>query len=99
MIDGRYHTPCGHFVSMSTRLQDCLRPNCLFSRRHVHPVGEQVISERSSKQIANLNLGCKSQTCIRLMALPVKNPIRISPTPCCSCQIGGGPVPVGPMGS
>ncbi|EIM89984.1 uncharacterized protein STEHIDRAFT_52285, partial [Stereum hirsutum FP-91666 SS1] len=35
--DGRFHTACGHFVSMSTRLQDCLRPNCLFSRRH--PVG------------------------------------------------------------
>ncbi|KAF8136334.1 hypothetical protein EV363DRAFT_1428740 [Boletus edulis] len=80
IIDGRYHTPCGHFVSMSTRLQDCLRANCLFSRRHVHPVG------------------CKSQFCIRLMALPVRNPIRVSPTVCSNCQMGG-PVPVGAMGS
>ncbi|KZS89894.1 hypothetical protein SISNIDRAFT_416090, partial [Sistotremastrum niveocremeum HHB9708] len=37
--DGRYHQGCDHFVSMASRTQDCLRPNCLFSRRHVHPVG------------------------------------------------------------
>ncbi|KAI0695890.1 hypothetical protein BC835DRAFT_1406069 [Cytidiella melzeri] len=34
--DGRYHTVCGHFIAMSTRMQDCLRPDCLFSRRHEH---------------------------------------------------------------
>ncbi|KAG8217494.1 hypothetical protein J3R82DRAFT_5642, partial [Butyriboletus roseoflavus] len=82
IIDGRYHTPCGHFVSMSTRVQDCLRPNCLFSRRHMHPIAQ----------------GCKSQSCVRLMALPVKNPIRLSPSVCSSCQIGG-PVAVGAMKS
>ncbi|KII88542.1 hypothetical protein PLICRDRAFT_111412, partial [Plicaturopsis crispa FD-325 SS-3] len=36
VMDGRYHTACGHFVSMASRIQDCLRPNCLFSRRHEH---------------------------------------------------------------
>ncbi|KAF9227949.1 hypothetical protein BS17DRAFT_746948 [Gyrodon lividus] len=81
IIDGRFHTPCGHFISMSTRVQDCLRPNCLFSRRHIHPIG------------------CKSQSCIRLMALPVKNPIRISPAVCPICQISGIPVAVGAMRS
>ncbi|KAH8099489.1 hypothetical protein BXZ70DRAFT_1000738 [Cristinia sonorae] len=39
VIDGRYHTTCGHFIAMSTRLQDCLRPNCLFSSRHCHAAG------------------------------------------------------------
>lgn len=37
--DGRYHTVCGHFIAMSTRMQDCLRPDCLFSQRHAHPTG------------------------------------------------------------
>ncbi|TRM59361.1 hypothetical protein BD626DRAFT_572652 [Schizophyllum amplum] len=37
VIDGRYYTVCGHFYSMATKVQDCLRPNCLFSSRH--PVG------------------------------------------------------------
>ena len=37
--DGRYHTVCGHFIAMSTRVQDCLRPDCLFSQRHAHPTG------------------------------------------------------------
>ncbi|RDB21058.1 hypothetical protein Hypma_011580 [Hypsizygus marmoreus] len=67
IIDGRFHTPCGHFIEMSTRFQDCLRPNCLFSRRHAHPIG------------------CRSSNCNRLMALPVRNPIRISPTRCSAC--------------
>ncbi|KAF9246542.1 hypothetical protein BU15DRAFT_7411, partial [Melanogaster broomeanus] len=69
IIDGRFNIDCGHFENMSTRLQDCLRPNCLFSRRHVHVVG------------------CKSQSCIRLMALPVKNPIRICPSTCSGCKL------------
>ncbi|KAG1731904.1 hypothetical protein EDB19DRAFT_1640579, partial [Suillus lakei] len=64
IIDGRYHTECSHFIAMSTKFQDCLRPNCLFSVRHVHPTA------------------CRSQSCIRLMALPIKNPIRISPSEC-----------------
>ncbi|KAI0054044.1 hypothetical protein FA95DRAFT_1480569, partial [Auriscalpium vulgare] len=34
IIDGRYHTECRHFVSMSTRFQDCTRPDCIFSSRH-----------------------------------------------------------------
>ncbi|KAG6333131.1 hypothetical protein ID866_5958, partial [Astraeus odoratus] len=68
LIDGRFHTECGHFIGLHSRVQDCLRPNCLFSRRHSHMVG------------------CKSQSCIRLMALPVKNPIRISPTVCSDCK-------------
>ncbi|KIL00424.1 hypothetical protein PAXRUDRAFT_29838 [Paxillus rubicundulus Ve08.2h10] len=80
IIDGRYHTPCSHFVHMSTQHQDCLRPNCLFSRRHVHPTG------------------CKSHSCIRLMALPVKNPIRISPAACAIC-VAGNPATVRPMES
>ncbi|OAX44625.1 hypothetical protein K503DRAFT_678345, partial [Rhizopogon vinicolor AM-OR11-026] len=29
--------------------------------------------------------GCKSQSCVRLMALPVKNPIRIVETMCNDC--------------
>ncbi|KAI6028379.1 hypothetical protein F5J12DRAFT_805005 [Pisolithus orientalis] len=70
VIDGRYHTVCGHFIGMHSEVHDCLRPNCLFSRRHLHSVGS-----------------CKSQSCIRLMALPVKNPIRISPTNCCDCIV------------
>ncbi|KIM65231.1 hypothetical protein SCLCIDRAFT_14943 [Scleroderma citrinum Foug A] len=67
VIDGRYHTECGHFINMHSHVQDCLRPNCIFSGRHSHCVG------------------CKSQSCIRLMSLPVKNPIRISPTTCGDC--------------
>ncbi|KAG2349931.1 hypothetical protein BDR05DRAFT_972835 [Suillus weaverae] len=67
IIDGRYHTECSHFIAMSTKFQDCLRPNCLFSVRHVHPTA------------------CRSQSCIRLMALPTKNPIRISPSKCGDC--------------
>ncbi|KAF8798002.1 hypothetical protein BYT27DRAFT_6913352 [Phlegmacium glaucopus] len=34
IIDGRYHTECGHFYSMSTFQKDCGRNNCLFSSRH-----------------------------------------------------------------
>lgn len=30
-------------------------------------------------------IGCKSPTCTRLMSLPVKNPIRISPVKCGDC--------------
>ncbi|KAF9464674.1 hypothetical protein BDZ94DRAFT_1161420, partial [Collybia nuda] len=67
IIDGRYHTECGHFYAMSTRVQDCLQPNCLFSGRHIHPIG------------------CRAATCVRLMALPTRNPIRISPTTCSDC--------------
>ncbi|KAI0062286.1 hypothetical protein BV25DRAFT_1804024, partial [Artomyces pyxidatus] len=67
IIDGRYHTQCGHFVSMSTRLQDCMRPNCIFSVRHIHPTG------------------CKSSSCLRMMAPPVRNPIRHSATRCGDC--------------
>ncbi|TDL27450.1 hypothetical protein BD410DRAFT_714494, partial [Rickenella mellea] len=67
IIDGRFHTPCGHFISMATRTQDCNQGHCLFSRRHQHPVG------------------CKSPSCLRMMALPVKNPIRISPNKCGDC--------------
>ncbi|THU90716.1 hypothetical protein K435DRAFT_728075, partial [Dendrothele bispora CBS 962.96] len=39
VIDGRYYTECGHFFPMSTAKEDCLRPNCLFSQRHAHPIG------------------------------------------------------------
>ncbi|RDX56881.1 hypothetical protein K466DRAFT_578763 [Polyporus arcularius HHB13444] len=39
VIDGRLHLLCQHFTPMSTRQQDCLRSNCLFSRNHAHPVG------------------------------------------------------------
>ncbi|KZT26221.1 hypothetical protein NEOLEDRAFT_1155744 [Neolentinus lepideus HHB14362 ss-1] len=69
IIDGRWHTPCGHFIAISTHRQDCQRPNCVFSRRHVHLIG------------------CTSRSCIRLMDLPVRNPIRISPTSCADCTI------------
>ncbi|CAL1704791.1 unnamed protein product [Somion occarium] len=34
VMDGRYHTVCGHFFAMSTRKQDCLRSDCVFSSRH-----------------------------------------------------------------
>ncbi|KIP09135.1 hypothetical protein PHLGIDRAFT_68202, partial [Phlebiopsis gigantea 11061_1 CR5-6] len=37
--DGRYHTACHHFIAMSTRVQDCMQPICLFSARHIHPIG------------------------------------------------------------
>ncbi|KAF8921331.1 hypothetical protein CPB85DRAFT_318924 [Mucidula mucida] len=67
IIDGRYHTECGHFYAMATRQQDCLRDNCVFSARHTHP-------------------RCRAATCIRLMALPVRNPIRVSPTKCSDCR-------------
>ncbi|KAJ6596866.1 hypothetical protein DFH09DRAFT_103771 [Mycena vulgaris] len=36
IIDGRSHAVCGHFVALATRREDCLRPDCLFSRRHMH---------------------------------------------------------------
>ncbi|KAF9005628.1 hypothetical protein BDQ17DRAFT_359963 [Cyathus striatus] len=29
--------------------------------------------------------GCRSPNCVRLMALPVRNPIRISPVHCSDC--------------
>ncbi|KAM6500542.1 hypothetical protein JOM56_003556, partial [Amanita muscaria] len=67
IIDGRYHTECGHFFAMDTSRYDCRKSNCLFSREHVHPNN------------------CRSSTCIRLMALPIRNPIRISPTVCAEC--------------
>ncbi|KAI0318951.1 hypothetical protein OF83DRAFT_1163209 [Amylostereum chailletii] len=67
IISGRYHSSCGHFIPMSTRFQDCMRPNCLFSSRHAHPVG------------------CRSPSCVRMMALPIRNPIRVSPTICGDC--------------
>ncbi|KAF8694335.1 hypothetical protein AX14_002079 [Amanita brunnescens Koide BX004] len=67
VIDGRYHTECGHFYAMNTRQHDCRQPNCLFSDQHVHTTG------------------CSSPLCIRLMAVPVKNPIRISTMVCCDC--------------
>ncbi|KAI6005962.1 hypothetical protein EDD15DRAFT_694594 [Pisolithus albus] len=38
---------------MHSEVHDCWRPNCLFSKRHLHS-------------------GCKSQSCIRLMALASK---------------------------
>ncbi|RPD66035.1 hypothetical protein L227DRAFT_130341 [Lentinus tigrinus ALCF2SS1-6] len=60
VIDGRLHLLCQHFIPMSTRQQDCLRPNCLFSRNHAHPVG------------------CRSNSCARMMQPPQRNPIRIS---------------------
>ncbi|KAI0273606.1 hypothetical protein BC834DRAFT_921638 [Gloeopeniophorella convolvens] len=68
IIDGRYHTLCGHFMPLSTRRQDCMRPNCLFSTRH--PSGPA---------------GCESSACQRLMGLPIRNPIRLSPTHCPDC--------------
>ncbi|KAJ7685183.1 hypothetical protein DFH06DRAFT_1157727 [Mycena polygramma] len=36
IIDGRSHKSCGHFVALDTRRHDCLRPECLFSIRHMH---------------------------------------------------------------
>ena len=85
-MDGRYHTICRHFVSMSTRVQDCLQPNCLFSQRHIHVTG---LSSNgitlTSPQSWLWFSGCRSPLCTRLMALPVKNPIRISPTKCGDC--------------
>ncbi|EPQ58143.1 hypothetical protein GLOTRDRAFT_23493, partial [Gloeophyllum trabeum ATCC 11539] len=67
IIDGRWHTFCGHFVGISTHRQDCQKSNCVFSRRHLH------------------RTGCTSRSCIRLMDVPVRNPIRISPNPCPAC--------------
>ncbi|KAF9532955.1 hypothetical protein CPB83DRAFT_589740 [Crepidotus variabilis] len=34
VIDGRFHTQCGHFYGMATQMQDCLRTDCIFSCRH-----------------------------------------------------------------
>ncbi|KDR81586.1 hypothetical protein GALMADRAFT_239628 [Galerina marginata CBS 339.88] len=34
VLDGRYHSLCGHFYAMATQKQDCLRSNCVFSERH-----------------------------------------------------------------
>ncbi|KZP12011.1 hypothetical protein FIBSPDRAFT_755674, partial [Athelia psychrophila] len=67
IIDGRYHNPCRHFTSMATQFQDCLSEQCLFSSRHIHPIG------------------CKSQSCARLMAQPNYIPIRTSTTQCPDC--------------
>lgn len=36
---------------MSTRLHDCLRPDCLFSRRHEHPIGKLLNSETIARVI------------------------------------------------
>ncbi|KAI1783308.1 hypothetical protein LXA43DRAFT_903864 [Ganoderma leucocontextum] len=33
------HLTCQHFIPMSTRQRDYLRPNRLFSRNHMHPIG------------------------------------------------------------
>ncbi|KAG2088551.1 uncharacterized protein F5147DRAFT_587608, partial [Suillus discolor] len=37
IIDGRFHTECSHFIAVSTKFQDRLPSNSLFSSRHVHP--------------------------------------------------------------
>ncbi|KAE9387499.1 hypothetical protein BT96DRAFT_766180, partial [Gymnopus androsaceus JB14] len=37
IVDGRFYTECNHFVPMATEKLDCLRENCVFSVRHVHP--------------------------------------------------------------
>ncbi|TDL19127.1 hypothetical protein BD410DRAFT_774313 [Rickenella mellea] len=34
VVDGRFHTQCGHFISMATRTQDCFQDDCVFSSRH-----------------------------------------------------------------
>lgn len=74
---------------MGTRFQDCLQENCLFSRRHVHPTGMllDVTFEVTSLPYHCCPLGCKSSHCTRLMALPVRNPIRFSHTKCNECII------------
>ncbi|KDQ60846.1 hypothetical protein JAAARDRAFT_564059 [Jaapia argillacea MUCL 33604] len=89
IIDGRYHPPCGHFIGMSTRHQDCFRQNCIFSSRHIHLTGPWIPPAycRDGKLANDSRIGCKSQSCVRLMQLPVRNPIRISPTPCADCMI------------
>ncbi|KAF9053649.1 hypothetical protein BDZ89DRAFT_938682, partial [Hymenopellis radicata] len=79
IIDGRYHTECGHFYAMATRQQDCLRDNCVFSARHTHR-GMCDITYISSAWVLKPTTGCRAATCIHLMALPVRNPIRVSPT-------------------
>lgn len=104
VIDGRLHLACQHFIPMSTRKQDCLRPNCLFSRNHAHPVGEhRVLPKLSSrhcvtcKNRARTNagslvpalVGCREKTCSRMMQPPQRNPIRISDSKCADCVIRG----------
>ena len=89
VVDGRYHTPCGHFISMASNIQDCLQANCIFSHRHAHPFGENIqlnVTLRATQfNRIFFGLGCNSPTCYRHMAPPVQNPLRISPSKCPNC--------------
>ncbi|KAF9792395.1 hypothetical protein BJ322DRAFT_43497 [Thelephora terrestris] len=91
IIDGRYYTTCGHFDPVSTRLQDCLKPDCLFSRRHEHAIGTchfvTSVLRRFAHGLFSLVTGCKSTLCRRMMSLPVRNPIRIFESNCGNCVI------------
>ncbi|KZV71656.1 hypothetical protein PENSPDRAFT_650516 [Peniophora sp. CONT] len=87
IISGRFYSGCGHFAPMSTRFQDCMRPNCLFSSRHEHPVGERCPATPEAP-VTDVCTGCRSPHCIRMMAQPIRNPIRVSPACCSNCIAG-----------
>ncbi|OSD01610.1 hypothetical protein PYCCODRAFT_488893 [Trametes coccinea BRFM310] len=90
VIDGKLHLLCQHFIPMSTRQQDCLRPNCLFSRNHAHPVGERRFPcFGNPTMLIRLDAGCRSPSCQRMMQQPQRNPIRIHESLCADCVMRG----------
>ncbi|VDB99746.1 unnamed protein product [Peniophora sp. CBMAI 1063] len=81
IISGRFHSACGHFEPMSTSRQDCMRPDCIFSARHEHPGGQRY-APAPRAPVVDVRSGCK---CARMMAQPIRNPIRVSPARCANC--------------
>jgi hypothetical protein len=69
--------------------KDCLQANCLFSRNHIHAAGELEPGTLTWSALTRIvtACACKSATCIRLMAVPVRNPIRISSGICAGCAL------------
>ena len=83
IIDGRYHTECGHFYSMSTFQKDCGKNDCLFSSRHAP--GSSLLTMIETR--LTVSVDCVASSCLNKMAAPAHNPIRISKTKCGECTI------------
>ncbi|KAF8318623.1 uncharacterized protein EI90DRAFT_2854487, partial [Cantharellus anzutake] len=70
VIEGRWYQICDCFDAMSTHRRDCNDPKCTFSSAHPQP----------SHWCTTHN------SCTKMMTLPDKQPIRISPLKCAKCS-------------
>ncbi|KIK59899.1 hypothetical protein GYMLUDRAFT_666771 [Collybiopsis luxurians FD-317 M1] len=60
---------------------------------HFHPMAtykQDCLKENCVFSTRHTHSYCKSPNCIRMMAQPVQNPIRFSPTPCVHCRARDG---------